>query len=138
MKRSVIGTFFLVFVLLVGVSTLSCATKSKPPGVFVRGDFISEAEMSAARKAAQERNEPCTKWCGGPISNVTNNPNKIGCSEERCRALYITDPSEKVFRRCEGGDCNDCNRLANTYYSVDCGETQDGCLIVLSSISGCE
>ena len=138
MKRSVIGTLLLAFALLAGVSALCRATKSKPPGMCVRGNFVTETEMGAARKAAQARSEPCAKWCGGPISNVTNNPNRIGCSEERCRAGYITDPPEKVFRRCGGGDCNDCNRLANTYYSVDCGETQDGCLIVLSSISGCE
>jgi hypothetical protein len=138
MKRSVIGTFFQVFALLVGVSTLSCATKSKPPGIVVPGNFISEAQMSAARKTALERGEPCAKWCGGPISFVANNPNKIGCSEERCRELYISDPPQNLFKRCEGVDCNDCNRLANTYYSVDCGETRDGCIIVLSSISGCE
>ncbi len=138
MKRSVTGTLLLAFALLVGVSALCCATKSKPPGMVVRGDFVTEAEMDAARKAAQARSEPCAKWSGGPISYVTNNPNKIGCSEERCRELYISDPPRKLFRRCEGVDCNDCNRLANTYYSVDCGETRDGCIIILSSISGCE
>jgi hypothetical protein len=138
MKRSVIGTLLLAFALLVGVSALSCATKSKPSGMVVRGNFVSEAEMGAARKAAQARSESCAEWCGGPISYVANNPNKIGCSEERCRELYISDPPKKLFMRCEGVDCNDCNRSANTYYSVDCGETHDGCIIILSSISGCE
>lgn len=138
MKRPVIGTLLLAFALLVGVSALCRATKSKPPGVVLRGDFVAEAEMGAARKAEQARSDPCAKWCGGPISFVTNNPNKIGCSEERCRELYISDPPKKLFRRCEGVDCNSCNRLANAYYSVDCGETRDGCIIVLSSISGCE
>ena len=138
MKRPVIGTLLLAFALLVGVSALCRATKSKPFGIVVRGDFVTEAEMAAARKAAQARSEPCAKWSGGPISYVTNNPNKIGCSEERCMDLYISDPPKKLFRRCEGVDCNDCNRSANTYYSVDCGETQDGCIIMLSSMSGCE
>jgi hypothetical protein len=138
MKRSVIGTLLLAFALLVGVSALCRATKSKPPGMVVRGDFVTEAEMGAAKKAAQARSEPCAEWCGGPISYVTNNPNKIGCSEERCRELYISAPPKELFRRCEGVDCNDCNRSANAYYSVDCGETQDGCIIMLSSISGCE
>ena len=138
MKRPVIGTLLLAFALLVGVSALCRATKSKPFGMVVRGDFVTEAEMAAARKAAQARSEPCAKWCGGPISYVTNNPNKIGCSEERCIELYISDPPKKLFRRCEGVDCNSCNRSANTYYSVDCGKTQDGCIIMLSSISECE
>ena len=138
MKRPVIGTLLLAFALLVGVSALCRATKSKPLGMVVRGDFVTEAEMAAARKAAQARSEPCAKWCGGPISYIINNPNKIGCSEERCRKLYISDPPERLFRRCEGVDCNDCKRLANTHYSVNCGETQDGCIIVLSSISECE
>jgi hypothetical protein len=138
MKRSVIGTLLLACALLAGVSALCRATKSKPTGMVVRGDFVTEAEMGGARKAAQERNEPCARWCGGPISYVTNNPNKVGCSEERCSELYISDPTKKLFRRCEGVDCDDCNRSANTYYSVDCGETQDGCIITLTSISGCE
>jgi hypothetical protein len=138
MKRSAIGTLLLAFALLVGVSALCRATRSKPPGMVVRGNFVSEAEMVDARKAAQTGSEQCVKWCGGPISYVTNNPDKIGCSEERCRELYISDPPKNLFRRCEGVDCNECNRSANTYYSVDCGETQDGCIIMLSSISGCE
>jgi hypothetical protein len=138
MKRSVIGTLLLAFALLVGVSALCRATRSKPPGMVVRGNFVTEAEMGAARKAAQARSEPGAKWCGGPISYVTNNPNKIGCSAERCTELYISDPPKKLFTHCEGVDSNDCNRSANTYYSVDCGETQDGCVITLSSISGCE
>src|SRR5512138_364693 len=117
MKRSVISTLLLAFALLVGVSALCRATKPKPPGMVVRGDFVTEAEMSAARKAAQASGGPCAKWCGGAISYATNNPNKIGCAEERCRQLYISDPPKKLFRRCEGVDCNDCNRLANTYYS---------------------
>src|SRR6266542_5752610 len=98
MKRSAIGTLLLAFALLVGVSALCRATKSKPPGMVVRGNFVSEAEMVAARKAAQTRSEPCVKWCGGPISYVTNNPNKIGCSEERCSELYISDPPEVNLR----------------------------------------
>jgi hypothetical protein len=138
MKRPVIGTLLLAFALLAGVSALCRATKSKPPGAVVRGDFVTEAEMVAARKAAQVRSEPCARWCEGPVSYVTNNPNKIGSSEERCLDLYISDPPKKLFRRCEGVDCNDCSRSANTYYSVDGGETQDGCIIMLSSISGCE
>ena len=138
MQRSAIGTLLLAFVLLVGVCALCRATKSKPPGMVARGNFVTEAEMGAARKAAQARSEPCAKWCGGPISYVTNNPNKIGCSEERCIELYISDPPKSFFRRCEGVDCNDCGRSANTQYSVDCGETQDGCIIMLSSMSGCE
>lgn len=138
MKRPVIGTLLLALALLVGVSALCRATKSTPPGVVVRGDFVTEAEMGAARKAEQARSEPYAKWSGGPISYVTNNPNKIGCSEERCTELYISNPPKKLFARCEGVACNDCIRSANTYYSVDCGETQDGCIIMLSSISGCE
>ena len=142
MKRSVICTLLLAFALLVGVSALCRATRSpitlKPPGMVVRGYFVTEAEMAAARKAAQARSEPCAKWCGGAISSVTSNPGKIGCSEERCRELYISDPPKKLFRRCEGVDCNDCNRSANTYYSVDCDETQGGCIIMLSSLGGCE
>jgi hypothetical protein len=138
MRSSVIGALVFAFALLVGVSALCCATRPKPPGMVIRGDFVTEGEMGAARKAAQTRSEPCSRWCGGPISFLTNNPNKIGCSEERCRALYISDPPKKLFRRCEGVDCDDCNRSANTYYSVDCGETKDGCIIALSSITGCE
>ena len=138
MKRPVISSLLLAVALFVGVSALCRATRPKPLGVVVRGDFVTEAEMGAARKAAETRSEPCAMWCGGPISFVTNNPNKIGCSEERCRALYISDRPRKLFRRCEGVDCDDCNRSANTYYSVDCGETKDGCIIILSSISGCE
>ncbi len=138
MKRSVIGTLLLAFALLAGVSALCRATRPKPPGIVVRGDFVTEAEMGTARKAEQARSEPCAKWCGGQISDVTNNPNKIGCSEERCRELYVSGPPKTLFRRCEGVDCDDCNRSANTYSSVDCGETQDGCIIMLSSINGCE
>lgn len=110
MKRLVIGTLLLAFALLVGVSALCRATKSKPFGMVVRGDFVTEAEMAAARKAAQARSEPCAKWSAGPISYAANNPNKIGCSEERCMGLYISDPPKKLLRRCEGVDCNDCNR----------------------------
>lgn len=138
MRSSVIRTLVLAFALLVGISALCRATRPKPPGMVVRGDFVTEAEMGAAKKAAQARSEPCAKWCGGPISFVTNNPNKIGCSEERCRELYISDPPKKLFGRCEGVDCDDCNRSANVNYSVDCGEIHDGCIIMLSSISACE
>ena len=99
MKRSVIGTLLLVFAFFVGVSSLSCTTKSptapKPPGMVVRGDFVAEAEMTAARKAAQEKSEPCAKWCGGPISYVSSNPNKIGCSRRTLpRAVYIRPAQE--------------------------------------------
>ena len=49
MKSSVIGTLLLTFASIVGVSALCCVTKPKPPGMVVRGDFVSEAEMGAAR-----------------------------------------------------------------------------------------
>ncbi len=57
-----IGTLLLAFALLAGVSALCRATKSKPPGMTVRGNFVTETEMGAARKAAQARSEPGAKW----------------------------------------------------------------------------
>ena len=143
MKRFSIGTLLLVLILIIVAAALSCNNQQpnpqKPTGnAVVHGDFVTEAEMAAARKAAQERSEPCAKWCGGPISTATDNPNKIGCSAARCKELYLTDPPKKLFKRCEGTDCNSCNRSANTYYSVNCDETLDGCLVMFSSMSGCE
>jgi len=142
--RKTVKIGFLCCISLIALSACGRGGKPTPPppGNVVHGDFVTEAQMTAARKAAQEKNEPCAKWCGGPISIATNNPNKIGCSEERCKELYITDPAKKLFKRCEGADCNSCNRSANTYYSVDCpgdpSGTLDGCLVMFSSMSGCE
>jgi hypothetical protein len=141
MKRSLSAALFLMAVLLV-IGFFACEKQTpnlpKPTGNIIHGDFVTEAEMLDARKAALERNEPCAKWCGGPISAATNNPNKIGCSDSRCKELYLSDPPKKLFRRCEGADCNSCNRFANTYYSVDCDETMDGCLVMFSTMSKCE
>jgi hypothetical protein len=51
MKRPVIGTLLLAFALLVGVSALCRATKSKPFGMVVRGDFVTEAENGRRAKS---------------------------------------------------------------------------------------
>jgi hypothetical protein len=140
MKQSLIASLFVVSLLFIGLP--ACERKApkvaKPTGKVERGDFVTEAEMTAERKAAQARNEPCAKWCGGPVSSATDNPQKIGCSEARCKEVYLADPPKKLFRRCEGTDCNSCNRSANTYYSVNCDETLDGCLVMFSSMSRCE
>jgi hypothetical protein len=141
MKHSLKSILFATFLFLVGLA--GCEKKKIPsvpasPGNVVRGDFITEPEMIAARKAAQVNHEACAKWCGGPISRATDNPQKIGCSEARCKELYEADPPKKLFRHCEGTDCNSCNRYADTYYSVNCDETLDGCIVMFSSMSKCE
>jgi hypothetical protein len=109
----------------------------------VRGGFISEAQMTAERKQAQEKHEPCAKWCGGPTSDAAVNPKKPGCTEEICRKLYLSDkPDEpkRFYKRCEGSACTDCLRSANTYYSFDCPDREvlDGCVVSFASMSGCE
>jgi hypothetical protein len=141
MKQYLSGILFLMALSLV-IGFFACEKKTpsvpKSTGAVIHGDFVTEAEMIAAQKAAQEKNEPCAKWCGGPVSAATDNPNKIGCSEARCKELYQSDPPKKLFRRCEGADCTSCNRFANTYYSVNCDETLDGCLVMFSSMSECK
>lgn len=69
MKYSVIGTLLLAFALLVGVSALCRATKSKPPGVVVRGNFGTEAEMGAARK--RRRREASRAQSGAVVRSHT-------------------------------------------------------------------
>jgi hypothetical protein len=107
-----------------------------PPTNVAHGNFINDQQLDAARKSAQVNREACAKWCGGPVSSATDNPNKIGCSAERCKELFPV--GKKLFKRCEGTDCNNCNATSNTYYSVNCDETLDGCLVMFSSMSGCE
>ncbi len=144
MMRSMIWAVLLSLLSIAGLSGCEKKSPGAPPAPTnaSRGDFITEKEMIAERKAAQTNQQACTKYCGGPISAATNNPQKEGCSEERCKELYPV--GEKRYKHCEGADCNDCNRQKDTYYSVNCPGTGgtpgtlDGCLIMLSSISKCE
>ncbi len=139
MRQSLLLALVLVSLLLLaglgGCEKKSPAVPPAPSNV-TRGEFINDQQLAEARHTAQVNQEACAKWCGGPISEATNNPNKIGCSAERCKELYPV--GSKRYRRCEGTDCNDCNRYKDTYYSVNCDETLDGCLIMLSSIGKCQ
>jgi len=125
---------------LIGLSVLSfsgCPKRTGNSGQVVNGiQFLSEAQVRAAR---EQNREGCHKYCEAIVSSAgSNNP---GCTDSECEKQWL---GKKLFKTCEGDNCDKCPVSTDTWYSVYCGELGTGtpplltgCKIQLKDIGSC-